>query len=250
MKVLIFEDEAPAARKIIKLLNEYDPDIVVLDVIESVGDGIEWFDNNQTPDLIISDIQLSDTLSFELFSQLEIKTPVIFTTAYNEFAIEAFRHYSIDYLLKPIKFEMLSKSIDKFKNFGLRKDPVADFDAIINKLKGQNYRNRFLVNYRTGLIPVDSSDVAYFYSEDGVTFIMRKDKKQFIIGESLDNLEGQLNPDYFFRANRKFILSVESVEKVEPYFNQKLIVKVVPESKSEIVISKIKATNFKGWLDS
>ncbi len=250
MKVLIFEDEAPAARKITKLLGEYDPDIIILDVIESVSDGFRWFENNDLPDLIISDIQLSDSLSFELFNQLQIKTPIIFTTAFNEFAIEAFRHYSIDYLLKPIKIEMLSKSIDKFKDFGVRNNTSVNFDAIINKLKGQSYRNRFLVSYRNGLIPVDALEIAYFYSEDGVSFIMLKDRRKFIISESLDNLESQLSPANFFRANRKFILSAESVVKVEPYFNQKLIVKVVPESPSDIVISKLKASGFKGWLDT
>lgn len=250
MKVLIFEDEAPAARKITKLLHEYDPEIEILGVIESVGDGLEWFTNNELPDLILSDIQLSDTLSFDLYKQLQIKVPVIFTTAYNEYAIEAFNHYSIDYLLKPIKMEALSKSISKFREFGLKNTTQTDFEAIIAKLNGQDYRTRFLVHYRDGLIPVDSSEIAYFYSEDSVTFLMKKDKKSFIINETLDKLENELNPKHFFRANRKFIISAESVLKVEPFFNQKLIVKVQPGPEQEITISKIKASAFKDWLNS
>ena len=118
MKVLIFEDEAPAARKITKLIKELDSSIEILDVLESVADGREWFAKNELPDLILSDIQLSDALSFELYREIDLKVPVIFTTAYNEYAIEAFRHFSIDYLLKPIKSEDLAKSIEKYKEFG------------------------------------------------------------------------------------------------------------------------------------
>ena len=216
MKVLIFEDEAPAARKITKLLQNYDSEIVILDVIESVSDGIEWFENNELPDLIFSDIQLSDALSFDLYKQLNIKVPVIFTTAYNEYAIEAFNHFSIDYLLKPIKLEDLARSISKFKEFGLKSNKTTDFDAIISKLQGVEYRSRFLVHFRDGLIPINSSEIAYFYSEDSVTFLKTKDAKTYIINDSLDTLENQLNPKLFFRANRKIILSIESLIKVEP----------------------------------
>jgi DNA-binding LytR/AlgR family response regulator len=250
MKVLIFEDEAPAARKITKLIKELDTSIEILEVIESVADGREWFANNELPDLIFSDIQLSDALSFELYLEIDLKTPVIFTTAYNEYAIEAFRHFSIDYLLKPIKSEDLAKSIEKFKEFGKKQAVETDFNAILSKITAQNYRQRFLVAYRDGLIPIETAEIAYFYSEDSVTFLMKKDKKRYIINEPLDTIEQQLDPSFFFRANRKFILSAEAVTKVEPYFNQKLIVKVEPIAEQEITISKIKATAFKNWLNS
>lgn len=250
MKVLVFEDEAPAARKITKLIKDYDPSIEILAVIESVADGHEWFANNSYPDLIFSDIQLSDSLSFELYKELQIKVPVIFTTAYNEYAIEAFNHFSIDYLLKPIKIEDLAKSIAKYKEFGVKNYVPTDFEAILAQINGQNYRTRFLVSYRDGLIPIEASEIAYFHSEDSVTFLVKKDKKSYIINEPLDAIEKQLNPKVFFRANRKFILSAESVIKVEPYFNQKLIVKIDPATEQEIIISKIKATAFKNWLNS
>ncbi len=250
MKVLIFEDEAPAARKITKLINEYDSSIEILDVIESVADGREWFAENELPDLIFSDIQLSDALSFELYQEIDLKVPVIFTTAYNEYAIEAFKHFSIDYLLKPIKSEDLAKSITKFKEFGQKQQVETDFNAILSKITGQSYRHRFLVSYRDGLIPVEISEIIYFYSEDSVTFLVTKSKKRYIINEALDTIEKQLDPDIFFRANRKFILSADSVIKVEPYFNQKLIVKVDPDLEQDITVSKIKATAFKNWLNS
>jgi len=250
MKVLVFEDEAPAARKITKLIKEFDSSIEILDVLESVADGHEWFAENELPDLIFSDIQLSDALSFELYREIDLKVPVIFTTAYNEYAIEAFNHFSIDYLLKPIKAEDLAKSIAKYKEFGQSKASATDFDAILNKIQGNSYRNRFLVSYRDGLIPIETTDIAYFYSEDSVTFLITSDKKRYIINEPLDTIEQQLDPGVFFRANRRFILSAESVIKVEPYFNQKLIVKVEPVSEQDITVSKIKATAFKNWLNS
>lgn len=250
MKVLIFEDEAPAARKITKLIKDFDPTIQILAVLESVADGREWFANNDLPDLIFSDIQLSDSLSFELYRELQIKVPVIFTTAYNEYAIEAFNHFSIDYLLKPIKIEDLAKSVAKYKEFGIKNHVPTDFDAILSQINGQNYRTRFLVAFRDGFFPVDASDIAFFHSEDSVTFLVRKDKKSYIINEPLDTIEKQLDPKKFFRANRKFILSAESVVKVEPFFNQKLVIKTAPESEHEIIVSKIKATAFKNWLNS
>jgi two-component system, LytTR family, response regulator LytT len=250
MKVLVFEDEAPAARRITKLIKEFDSDIEILAVIETVADGREWFANNDAPDLIFSDIQLSDALSFELYRELDLKVPVIFTTAYNEYAIEAFNHFSVDYLLKPIKIDDLAKSIAKYKEFGLKKDVETDFGAILDKIHGENYRTRFLVAYRDGMIPISASEIAYFYSENSATFLVKKDKKSYIISEPLDTIEKQLDPKIFYRANRKFILSAESVVKVEPYFNQKLIVKVNPPCEQEITISKIKATDFKNWLNS
>ena len=251
MRVLIFEDEAPAARKMVKLIKDYDPDIEILDVIESVNDGLEWFKDNVLPDLIFSDIQLSDSLSFQVFKTLDLKVPVIFTTAYNEYAIQAFNHYSIGYLLKPIKLEDLAKSIEKFKDYkGLQQSDRPDFEDIIKRLQGKSYRNRFLVYYREGLIPIASEDIAYFYSQDSVTFLMHINKKSYVINESLDALENQLSTKDFYRANRKYILSSQCIQKVEPYFNQKLVVHLSPETEETVTISKIKATSFKEWLNS
>lgn len=252
MKVLVFEDEAPAARKIVKLINQYDSSIEILDVLESTTDGIEWFDKNPLPDLIFSDIQLADNLSFEVFKSLDLKVPVIFTTAYNEYAIEAFKHYSVDYLLKPIKYDFLADSIDKYKAF-TNLDKVTqqpDFEAIIRSMKGDNYRTRFLVHYRDGLIPIETSEIAYFYSEDSVTFLMHQSNKSYVISESLETIENQLNPASFFRANRKYIVSAASVSKVEPYFNQKLILNLSPEMNNQVTVSKLKASQFKDWLNS
>ena len=249
MKVLIIEDEAPAYRRLSKLINECDNSIEIVGIIESVKDGLEWFDRNPSPDLIFSDIQLADDLSFTIFRQLNITTPIIFITAFDEYAINAFKFYSIDYLLKPVGPDDLKSSIEKYKNIH-NKTSINNFDELVKKLTEKNYRSRFLVSFRDGLIPVDTKDIAYFYSEDSVSFLMTKSKKSHIISDTLDSLENQLDPKAFFRANRQFILSAACVTKVEPYFNQKLIVKVDPPYEQEITISKIKATAFKSWLNS
>jgi DNA-binding LytR/AlgR family response regulator len=250
MKVLIFEDEAPAARKIVKLIHEYDSTIEVLEVIESVKDALTWFGENELPNLIFSDIQLADSLSFQVFKEIDLKVPVIFTTAYNEYAIEAFNHYSIDYLLKPVKLDDLARSVNKFKDYKGFQSERPDFEAMMDRLTGRDFRNRFLVSYRDGLIPIDIKDIAYFYSQDSVTFLKHNNKRSYIINETLDALEKQLDPKKFFRANRQTIISDQCIEKVEPYFNQKLVVHIFPEPDETVTISKLKATAFKDWLNS
>jgi two-component system, LytTR family, response regulator LytT len=248
MKVLIIEDEAPAYRRLTKLINECDSSIQIVGIIESVKDGIAWFGENPLPDLIFSDIQLADDLSFTIFKELNITTPIIFITAFDEYAINAFKFYSIDYLLKPVGIDDLKASIEKYKNIH-NKPSISNFEELVKKLTEKNYRSRFLVSFRDGLIPIEITDIAYFYSEDSVSFLVTKSKKSHIISETLDLLESQLDPKMFFRANRQFILSANCITKVEPYFNQKLVVKTEPCSEQEITISKNKATAFKSWLN-
>jgi len=214
-----------------------------------VKDGISWFNENPLPDLIFSDIQLADDLSFTIFRKLNITTPIIFITAFDEYAINAFKFYSIDYLLKPVGPDDLKASIDKYKNIH-NKPTINNFEELVKKLTEKNYRSRFLVSFRDGLIPIEIKDIAYFYSEDSVGFLVTKSNKRHIISETLDSLESQLDPNTFFRANRQFILSAGCVAKVEPYFNQKLTVKLEPPINHEITVSKTKATTFKAWLNS
>jgi two-component system, LytTR family, response regulator LytT len=249
MNVLIIEDEAPAYRRLAKLITECDSSIQIVGIIESVKDGIAWFSENPLPDLIFSDIQLADDLSFTIFKQLNITTPIIFITAFDEYAINAFKFYSIDYLLKPVGPEDLKTSIEKYKNIH-NKPSINNFEEFVKKLTEKNYRSRFLVSFRDGLIPIEINDIAYFYSEDSLSFLVTKPKKSHIISETLDSLESQLDPKLFFRANRQFILSAGCVTKVEPFFNQKLIVKVDPPAEQDITISKNKATSLKEWLNS
>lgn len=248
MKILIIEDEAPASRRLMKLVKDCDATAEIVGVVQSVKEGIEWFSANPLPDLILSDIQLADDLSFKIFSELKIKTPIIFTTAYDEYAINAFKFYSIDYLLKPINQADLQESLNKYKSIHQEKQ-ATDFESILKNFINKEYRERFLVYHGDNLIPITVNDVAYFESEDGVTFLTTKSGKRHIISESLDQLENELNAKTFFRGNRQFILSVDSIEKIHNFGQQKLKLQVKPASDKEIYVSKLRATQFKNWLD-
>jgi len=247
MKVLIIEDEAPAYRRLSKLIQECDSEAQIVGIIQSVANGIEWFRSNPLPDLIFSDIQLADDLSFTIFRELNITVPIIFITAFDEYAINAFKFYSIDYLLKPINVDDLKKSIDKYKHFQTKRTNN-NFEELLNKLVQKKHRERFLVYSGDSLIPISTQEVAYFLSEDGTTLLVTNDAKRYFIGESLDTLENELNPDNFFRANRQIIISSQSIQKIHNYGNQKLKLSIKPEVSEDIIISKLKATAFKEWM--
>lgn len=248
MKVLIIEDEAPAYRRLAKLINECDSSSEVVGIIQTVKDGIDWFQKNPAPDLIFSDIQLADDLSFTIFKELNITIPIIFITAFDEYAINAFKFYSIDYLLKPVSTEDLKASLDKFKSIH-RQRSIDNYDELIRKLTEKVYRERFLVYFGDSLIPVNADAVAYFLSEDGTTLLITHENKRYFVNESLDDLEEELNPKNFFRANRQFILSLKSIDKIHNYGLQKLKITIKPASSEEIIVSKLKATQFKKWLN-
>ena len=247
MKVLIIEDEAPAYRRLEKLIKESDPLAEIVGIIQSVKDGIVWFQANPLPDLIFSDIQLADDLSFTIYKQLNITVPIIFITAYDEYAINAFKFYSIDYLLKPVNADDLKKSIEKFKTIHY-KNSTNNFDDLLIKLTEKRYRERFLVYFKDSLIPISCADVAYFLSEDGASMLITHDNKRYFLSESLDVLENELNPNEFFRANRQYLISSKSVEKIHNYGNQQLKLSCKPGIGEGIIISKLKATAFKIWL--
>jgi DNA-binding LytR/AlgR family response regulator len=248
MRVLIIEDEAPAYRRLIKLINECDPAIEIAGVIQTVKEGMEWFGKNTEPDLILSDIQLADDLSFTIFKELKINIPIIFITAFDEYAINAFKFYSVDYLLKPVGIEELRSGIEKYKL--MRGQPApGNFDELIRKLTERKFRERFLVYQGDSLIPLNCQDIAYFMSEDGESMLVTRDNKRYFIGETLDTLEEEIDDKMFFRANRQYILSLNSIQKIHNYGQQKLKVVTRPETTEEIIISKLKATHFKKWLN-
>lgn len=248
MKVVIIEDEIPAARRLKKLIMEVIPQVEIITVLESVRQSIDWFTNNESPDLIFSDIRLSDDLSFEIFKNISIEAPIIFTTAYDEYAIQAFEHLSVDYLLKPIRREHLEKALKKLEKIR-KKDIDIPTEALLEALKGNPFKSRFLVYAGENLISLPIENIAYFYSEDGITFIKTKEGKRYIFNDSLDKIESQCDPKDFFRANRQYLLSIESVKNVIPYFNQKLKVSLIPETEGDVIVSKLKTTEFKGWLN-
>lgn len=243
MRILIIEDEAPAYRRLVKLVQECDPSAQVIGIIQSVKEGLDWFRINPLPDLILSDIQLSDDLSFKIFSELKIQTPVIFTTAYDEYAINAFKFHSIDYLLKPISLDELKQSIEKYKSIHAASQPT-DFAKLLKGFEVKEYRSRFLVYSGDSLFPISINEIAYFLSEDGVTFLVHEGGKRYIINDSLDQLEDDLDPKHFIRANRQFLMSAKAIQRVHNYGIQKLKLTVKPPTDIDIIVSKLQVAAF------
>ena len=250
-KVLIIEDEQPAAKRIKKLVKDLDPNIEIIEVIDSVEDAVEWFKNNAMPDLAFFDIQLADGLSFSIFEKAKVTCPVIFTTAYDQYAIKAFKVNSIDYLLKPIEPEALQNAWKKFQSLTKESGPnlqemMAAFQQMNQK---KNFKERFLIKKGDGFKYLTINEVAYFLSDGGLTFLIDKTGKRFIVDDKMDSLEAALDPHQFFRINRKFIISENSVSKISNYFNSRLKLELLPVSKEEVVVARERVSEFKKWLN-
>lgn len=248
MRVLIIEDESAAARRLAKLIQEVEPDAEIIGHLDSVESAVKWHTQHDPPDLYFLDIQLADGLSFELVSQLQIKQPIIFTTAFDEYAVKAFKVNSIDYLLKPIDKTELSDAMHKYKSNFITKGP--DLNVLVNELLAarKNYRERFLVRKGDSFVPLLGEEIAYFYAEEKVVFAKSKQNQRYLMEFTLDQLESTLNPNTFYRANRQFIIAIDSVKRVSNHFNGKLKVVVEPAFEEEILISREKAMAFKNWM--
>lgn len=249
MKILLIEDEEPAAKRLQKMLKEIEPEADISENIVSISSAIKWFAANELPDLIISDIQLSDGLSFEIFKSVEILCPVIFTTAYDQYAIEAFKVNSIDYLLKPIKKEELGNAITKYKKI----KPAAPSIDINQLLKTFNtpaaaYKQRFVVRYGEHIKTINIEDVAFFYTEDKINFLTTKEGRRFTIDFNLDALESMLDPKTFFRINRQYIISIKSIAEMFAYSKSRVLIKLNPPAKHETIVSTERSADFKLWL--
>jgi len=256
MNILIIEDEKHAANRLIKLLKTIDSDFNILDILESINLSVKWLQNNPQPELIFLDIQLSDGLSFNIFKQVDVTCPVIFTTAYDEFALQAFELNSIDYLLKPINTNKLAKSIDKFKRLSnMQTVSKFNFDsqALIEALtkKEATFKTNFLVNKGSQLVIINIEDIAYFFAEDKLVFLVTHDKQKFNINDSLDTIEKEIGNKSFYRVNRQYLVSVKSIKEIHNHFNYKLKLSLNPLPKDEnIVITKSKVIAFKNWLST
>ena len=250
MKILLIEDEISASSRLQKLINEINPQIEILAVLDTVEDSIAWLSNNPEPDLIFLDIQLSDGLSFEIFQDVDyLQTPVIFTTAYNEYAIQAFQLNSIDYLLKPIDRKDLEKALIKY-NKRIQKGALPNFDVLLSqlKIKKQEYRSRFLV--KTGsLMQTILDDIAYIIIENQMVHPILFSKRQHSLDYNLDELELLLNPKRFFRINRQMIVNIKAIKSIQPYFNARLLITLDPPSTKECVVSREKTNLFKQWIE-
>ena len=250
MKTIIIEDEAIAADALENMLLKVIPQAEVIAKLESIEESVEWFQKNEFPDLVFCDIHLSDGSSFEIFKQVEMKAPVVFTTAYNQYAIEAFKVNSVDYLLKPIKKEDLEQAIKKYdslqqNHFSLE---LQNIQSLINKSLSSK-KSRFMVKSGQVIKTIPSDEVAYFLAEEGVVLLINNTGNRFVINYTLDQLEHQLDEKVFFRANRQIIVNIHAVKEVNPYFKGRLHLTVEPRLKDDQIISSVKASAFKDWLD-
>ncbi|MBK9358376.1 MAG: response regulator transcription factor [Bacteroidales bacterium] len=255
MNVLIVEDEPFAQQELKRLLSATRDDVVVLDCIDSVEDTIDWLRSNTLPDLIFLDIQLSDGLSFEIFRKEKILCPVIFTTAYDEYAIQAFKVNSIDYLLKPVKQSDLSAALSKYDevkaSYEAKDKPVFDFnmlEQLLNPAK-KEYKARFIARIGDQIRHISIEDVAWFYAEDNVVFLVTKTNNRSIIDYTLDQVCQQIDLSRFFRLNRSYIVAIQSIGKVNRYFNGRLLIELSPAATEQVFVSRAKAQEFIEWLD-
>ncbi|GHB57547.1 LytR/AlgR family response regulator transcription factor [Persicitalea jodogahamensis] len=251
--ILIIEDEQPAGEYLQSLIQKIMPEVQVLAILESVEQSVAWLTSHPAPDLIFSDVQLGDGTCFDIFEQTTVRCPIIFTTAHDEYAINAFKLNSIDYLLKPIKSTSLHQSLDKYQQTNgesLKKKMQSLEDTIRSQmLSGKATRRNFLVPYRDKLIPIRDEEFAWFKIENGIVDGMLADGRNYAIDKTLEELDKLLNPDDFFRANRQFIVARHSIQEIEFYFNGRLLIRVEPISKKPILISKERVPLFKKWFE-
>jgi DNA-binding LytR/AlgR family response regulator len=252
MRVVIIEDEQLAARRLESMVLSANSQIQVVAKLESVADSVEWFRNNPHPDLIFLDIHLEDDLSFVIFEKVQVNSPIIFTTAFDEYAIRAFKLKSIDYLLKPIVQEELNNAIRKYQDMVKPTQQVVDLASIYSMMtqKNTSYKERFSVTVGQKIKTFTLAEIAYFYSTEGISFMVLKNKSEYPLDDSLEELTQQLNPKDFFRINRKYLVKIESIANVHIYPKSHLKLELSPLPKEEVFVSIDKVTAFKKWLDN
>ena len=252
MNILIVEDEAFSARHLKAMVMEIDPTFRILEITDSVRKTVDWLKNNPSPDLMLMDIELTDGKSFDVFEQIEVKCPVIFVTAYDEYAIKAFRVNSIDYLLKPVKQEELERSMDKLRSLKQqfsKEAPGLNIQSLLHEFQKQtSYKVRFLIKQADRMLPIEAFDIAYFQTKDKQNYIHTFDDKEYVTDLTLDEIEKTLDPKKFFRANRQFLVNAKAVEKIHFWFSSKLKVDLRPKANEEVVVSREKAMAFRTWL--
>ncbi len=248
MEVLIIEDEQAACLNMRRLLSQIDPTITILDSLDSVTESVNWFRNHQAPDLVFMDIQLADGTSFHLFECIDIEAPIIFTTAYDAYAIEAFKVNSIDYILKPITLANLREALAKFeriKRLSLLRSSTRDIAQI---LQPKAYLERILVPQKDLIIPVKVTDIAFLYSTAGKVTLVTLANLHYVLEKSLDSTMDKLDPQLFFRANRQFILAKDAIESITVWFDNRLLIRLLLPTAEPIYIAKNKALEFKRWF--
>jgi len=252
MRVLIVEDEPLAAAQLAALLAQLKPSATIAGVCDTIESTVKWFSNNPPPDLAFFDIQLGDGLSFEIFNAIEIKSPVIFTTAYDQYALKAFKVNSIDYLLKPIDKDELTNSLIKFDNLQINYKaqlPEGLIHELISSLGKTEYKKRFLVKIGAHLKAINTEEANYFYSFQKGTFLKASDGRNYLLDQTLEVIEQLVNPEKFFRINRKYLVSIDSITDVHAYSNSRLKIKVKNQEEDDFLVAREKVKAFKDWLE-
>jgi len=250
MKVVVIEDEKPAARRLSRMLTEIGIEPIAM--LHSVEESVNWFHKNQHPDLLFLDIQLSDGLSFEIFEEIEVKSAIIFTTAYDEYALKAFKLNSVDYLLKPIDADELENAVAKYKELYLLTN---NLDFNINQIKNliapseKSYKKRFTVKIGQHLKMISTDAIECFYSENKATHIHTINNRSYLFEDTLEQLEAKLQPDIFFRVSRKYFVNINAIKDIISYSNSRLKIILHSYDESEIIVSRERVKDFKNWID-
>ncbi|GAB3523638.1 LytR/AlgR family response regulator transcription factor [Emticicia fontis] len=261
MNALIVEDEALSVRRLKKIINEITSEIHVIGVTDSIEDTVDWLETNRAnknadPDLIFLDIELSDGQSFEIFNRTEVKSTVIFTTSYDEYALQAFKVNSIDYLLKPVHRDDLQRSLNKYEALKATpaqpaQDSLSGIKKLLEELKIHStpeYRERFLVKQNQKLLSIEVGEIAYFFTDERYSFFTTHTNQKFLVDYTLDEIAETLDPSRFFRINRGMILTHKAVEKMEPYFGNRLALSLRPAHGKQALVSREKVADFKNWM--
>jgi len=251
MRILIVEDEELAVKKLLKTLAATGVAADIVGTTDSIKSSVQWLQENPAPDLILMDIELADGQSFEIFNLTQVKSPVIFTTSYDEYALKAFKVNSVDYLLKPVQSDELQAALNKFTQLKSSKQDIS-IESLVKelqqKLQTKEYRKRFLVKHAQKLVSIDVEDIAYFYSDGRLNFFKTTDNRKFVVDYTMDEMEEMLNPEKYFRISRSFYVSIDSVDKIDEYFGNRLILGLKPVLDKEALVSREKVSEFKKWL--
>ena len=258
MRILIVEDEELAVKKITKTLGEVDNAAVVVGVTDSIVGATNWLQTNPAPDLILMDIELSDGQSFEIFNRVPVKSAVVFTTSYDEYALKAFKVNSIDYLLKPVQKEDLESALNKYREMknmyasSAESGAPLNMDALVKelqqKLQPKDYRKRFLVKHGQKLVSIETDEIAYFFSDGRINFFKTDDNRKFVVDYTMDEMEDMLDPQKYFRISRSFYVSVRSISQIHDYFGNRLLLQLKPSVDKEAIVSREKVSDFKKWM--
>lgn len=251
IKAIIIEDELLTANRLKRLISKVREDIEIVAILQTVKETLEWLSTNDEPDLYFMDIQLSDGLSFDIFSEFDIQKPVIFTTAYDEYAIKAFKANGIDYLLKPVAIEDIKQSLMRYRQL----NPVTaipDLQLLLKDISANptRFKNNFLIEWRDRLLTISKDEVAYFQLSNKLTHLVTLDNKPHVLSSTLDLLEKEVDPYTFFRINRQFIVSRKCIRQIHIYFGNRLKLVLSPQPDEDVIVSRDRVPDFKAWLDS